>query len=496
MGTRAFAVLVAVVFGGVIGACKSDLLPDRCDKDGDCKSRKCDLSEKGNGRCLPQDAGGSDATDGGSDDAGDAGDAHDAFSCEVATCGGETPVCDLAMMKCRKCGAASECMTLNAPVCAPTGACVACLASTDCSLSGAPICKPETNTCTACTADDQCVKRAPATPGCASGKCVECTLHSHCGTAKPICDVATNTCVGCKTTDNKCAARGDKKPVCTATGTCVECVTNADCEGETPICDKTSNTCKPCKADAECTDGPKVCMSHQKGRCASDAETIYVQKVASCPGSAATADGTATKPYCSMDPAVASLNAATTKDLIVVSGTVGSATAGIAVGTRKVSIVGQLNAVIAGADTGIHVSTGDAYVRSVKLGPSPSVGFQADSGTVLRLDKVLVTGNSGGGILLNGAAFEIQNTTIASNGPGTSGATTWGGILVTNPPAAGPAKLNLVTIQNNMGGGIACSASLTMATGVLSSGNESPNINATCMFTSCGTASASCGAQP
>lgn len=499
MGTRAFAVLVAVVLGGLIGACKSDLLPDRCDKDGDCKSRKCDLSEKGNGRCLPQDAGGSDATDGGSDDAGDAGDAHDAFSCEVATCGGETPVCDLAMMKCRKCGAASECMTLNAPVCAPTGACVACLASTDCS-DAAPICTVATNTCAKCTGDDQCKDRAPAIPACAaSGKCVECTAHTHCETGtKPICDVATNTCSGCKTTDNKCAARDAKKPACTATGTCVECVANADCKDPAkPTCDTTSNTCRLCKADAECTSGPKVCMSHQGGRCATDDETIYVQKVASCPGSAATADGTATKPYCTMDPALASLSP--TRSLIVVRGAVASAASGIAAGTMKVSVVGQMSAVIAGVDVGIHLTTGEAYVRSVKFGPSPAIGIQSDPGSTLRLDHVLVSGNAGGGILLNSSAFEIQDTTVTNNGPGVfNGAVDWGGIFVNNPPATGPTKLQRVTVQNNLEAGIKCSVALmmTMTSGILASGNMSPDIHPTCMVAACGAASATCGAQP
>jgi hypothetical protein len=236
-------------------------------------------------------------------------------------------------------------------------------------------------------------------------------------------------------------------------------------------------------------------MSHDDGRCAKDDETIYVQKIATCPGSAATADGSIAKPYCSMDPAVAAAGGA--RNLIVVRGTVGGAATGFNTGTQKVSIVGQMNASVAGAsDPAIHVATGNLYVRSVKLSTGASIGCQADAGSTLRLDHAVVTGNSAGGILLNGAAFDIQNTTISNNGPGTAGATTWGGILVTSPPAAGPAKLNLVTIQNNMGGGIACSAALTMTSGVLSSGNEAPNINLTCGFSSCAAASPTCGAQP
>jgi hypothetical protein len=197
-----------------------------------------------------------------------------------------------------------------------------------------------------------------------------------------------------------------------------------------------------------------------------------------------------------MDPAIAAVASMTTRNLIVVRGPVGSAASGISIGTREISIVGQLSAVIAGIDPGLHVTAGDVFVRNVKFGPSPSVGCQADVGSTLRLDHVVVTGNSGGGILIKSAAFDIQNTTVTNNGPGAEGAINWGGILVLNPPAAGPAKLRLVTVQNNMNNGISCSAQLTMASEVLSTGNASPDISPTCGFTSCGTASATCGAQP
>jgi hypothetical protein len=501
MGTRAFAVLVAVVFGGVIGACKSDLREGRCDKDSDCLSKKCDLSETGNGRCLSEDGGSGDAKDGSGEDASDGGDAHDAFSCEVATCGGETPVCDMAMMKCRKCGAASECMTLSAPVCAPTGACVACVASTDCS-EATPICTVATNTCAKCADDGQCKDRAPAIPACAaSGKCVECTAHTHCGTTKPICDIATNTCGLCKVADNKCAARDKMKPVCTTTGTCVECVAHADCKDDAkPFCDTTSNTCTRCKADAECTSGPKVCMSHDNGRCASDDETIYVQATGNCASTVGAASGTSTVPYCSMEPALAAFGAMTSRTLIVVRAAVDYSPSGFGITGRQVSIVGQMNAKIAGGSKpAINLQAGDLFVRSVALSSSASVGCQAITGTTLRLDHVLVTANPSGGILLDGAAFDIKDTTVTNNGPGVfNGAVDWGGIFVNNPPAAGPTKLQRVTVQNNMEAGVKCSVALmtTMISGILASGNKSPDIHPTCMVSACGAASATCGAQP
>lgn len=450
MGTRAFTVLVAVVFGAVIGACKSDLLPGRCDKDSDCPSGKCNLEK--NGRCEPQDGGTDFDADAGGADVGDAGDAAEVWSCEGLMCVGSEPVCDKTMMKCRACGANMECAELGKSV---------------------PVCAM-------------------------SGKCVECTMNNHCEptSTKPVCDTAMNSCTGCKVGGTECAMIDKAKPACAATGACVECVTNADCKGDSkpvpkPICDKTSNTCQPCKADAECTEGPKVCMSHQDGRCASDDETIYVQKIASCPGSAAAADGSATKPYCTMDPAVAAITPS--RRLLVLKGIVPGTSAGISAGASQVSIVGQANAAIAPSDVGFHLLTGDAYVRSVAIGPSLLLGCQADTGSTIRLDRVVITGNKGG-VYLNGAAFDIQNTTVTNNEYVDDGAI-WAGIYAKNPPAAGPAKLKFVTVQNNKATGIVCSGPIE-GDGVLSSGNTTSNINTTCKVTNCDTASATCGAQP
>jgi hypothetical protein len=238
-------------------------------------------------------------------------------------------------------------------------------------------------------------------------------------------------------------------------------------------------------------------MKHQDGRCATNAETIYVQETTICPGAAATADGTSAKPYCSMDSVIAAIDA--TRNLIVVRGAVAGATGAFSVGSRQLSIVGQSNAAIAGAThPALDLAAGDLYVRNLKLSASASMGCRAVTGSTLRLEHDLATGSSSGGILLDGAAFDIENTTVTNNGSGTLGAITWGGILVNNPPAAGPAKLQLLSVQNNTGGGIACSTALTMPDGVLASGNTTmgQDIVSTCGFSSCGTASATCGAQP
>ena len=81
---------------------------------------------------------------------------------------------------------------------------------------------------------------------------------------------------------------------------------------------------------------------------------------------------------------------------------------------------------------------------------------RATGSLTLRLDRVTVDSCRGGGVLLDGAAFDIRNTTITNNGPGQAGATAWGGILVNALPATGPAKLSRVTAMDNKQVGIAC----------------------------------------
>jgi hypothetical protein len=435
-------------------ACTSQFLPGRCDKTSDCVAgQTCNLDRtlEGNGRCVAITApdGAADGSDANAEGPPDAkSDAPKA--CTAASCSGAAaPICDSASKVCRGCASASDCTMLSA---------------------AAPVCAP-------------------------SGACVECAVSSQCGAAgKPICDTTTSACRGCGS-GAECAAASAATPACASSGKCVECVANTDCKSATkPICDMGMGTCRGCQADAECTAGPQVCMKHQDGRCATDAETIYVQKTAACPGAAATADGTAALPYCSMDPALGAVGA--TRDLIVVRGTVSGAATGLTSGARQTSIVGQMSAALAGAtDPAFHLVTGDAYLRNVTLSASASIGCQADAGSTLRLDHVLVTGNTGGGILLNGAAFDIENTTVTNNGPGTQGTTIWGGILVNSPLAAGPGKFQLVTVRNNLAPGILCSAGVA-GIDVMAAGNSTTDISLLCGFVSCGTASTTCGAQP
>jgi hypothetical protein len=306
------------------------------------------------------------------------------------------------------------------------------------------------------------------------------------------------------------AGAGGCQPVCAvpraicANSTCVECVTSADCATATkPICDTTTNTCVPCTSDDQCVTklgaDPGVCMSHQDGRCATVSETIYVQNDTTICSDTATTDpgfGTAMKPLCSMQPVAGLLSAMASKDLVVVRGKVSSGTWTYAgQGSSVLTIIGQATGVIAGgASPAFSMQNGSVYIRDLELSLS-SMGIRA-SGGQLHLVHALVD-NCMGGILIDGAAFDIDNSTITGNSKATfNGLTTWGGILINNPALGGPARLNLITVESNSGGGITCSTAISAATGVLASNNTmGVDINDTCGFSSCGTASTTCGAQ-
>ena len=298
---------------------------------------------------------------------------------------------------------------------------------------------------------------------------------------------------------NTCACVGNT-PVCLQ-GSCVQCAASSDCTADAtkPICDTTSHTCVACSSDSQCvaklgtTGNPGVCMSQIDGHCATDSETVYVQNSSACTSTSGSG-GTATVPYCSMEPVGIAANA--THTLVVIRGPVNAAdwTYQRGVGSPETSFVGQQSAVIASATTpGFNMDSGTVYFRSVKFSSSLAVCIQATGGT-LDLDTVVVDTCAGGGILLNGAAFDIENTTVTNNGPGTfNGLTAWGGILINSPPSTGPTTLDLVTVSMNKQVGVACSQGIT-GKGVYATQNTGGDVLMACNFSSCSAISSTCGA--
>ena len=410
-------------------------------------------------------------------------------------------------------GACTGCQNAAAGICGLrtcdqiSGKCVECVTDGQCTTDPAKgFCVA--NACVGCDANGAtgCAARTDGRTVCAAtGVCAECSADSQCSKDPAHGFCVANACVGCQSAPtDACGARSAAKPLCGATGLCVECNTSADCTGATkPIC--ALNTCAACATDLQCAAklgaNPGVCMSNIDGHCAVDAETVYV-------GSNATATcnegnpGTAQAPVCSAANGVG-IAKSKSKSLIVVTGasTAGSTTIAI---SEPLTIVGKNNALLAPAfasSNAIDLSSGELYLRGLAIegGTATGIGINATPGSgstvTLHMDNCAVLNNPGGGILLNGAAFDIENTTVTGNGPGTfNGLTTWGGILVNNPPASGPDTLNQVTIKNNQQVGLSCSASVT-GTGVFATGNVGGvDINPTCGVPPC-SPDAGCGAE-
>lgn len=404
------------------------------------------------------------------------------------------------------CSVDNDCFGVAAGAYCVSNRCVACRTSSQCNNdAGVPFCSAQ-NTCVSCAGvsgpdgGGACPVSAPV---CAtSGSCVECVQNSDCPTAgKAFC--VQNQCVGCNTpgatasgpasggsSDGGAADGGTSpdgggtttgpctstKPVCATTGTvagqCVQCVTSADCSGTTPICNTTTNVCAPCTSDTQCSDkgvGPGVCMFHQDSRCASDTETIYVKNSTGCTGGT----GTAASPYCQPQ---AGVNAVTTSKRVVVM--MGTVSLGVWIGSfsgSQVSIFGQNSATISpgGADIGIHIASGNAYVRGLivqGVGASASnPGIVVDAGATLTLDRCIVKANAGGLLVNPGANFDVANSVFDSNQQGLFGTTTlFGGIyLGGSAPSAGPHRLWFNTVVNNQDIGVVCNDTAQALTGML-----------------------------
>lgn len=451
----------------VSGAC-TELKPGYCKSNSDCPGgQHCNLDWPDKFRCA---AGAGDAGDAGAADGSDGANAAD---------GGDDAV-----------GSAPD-RTDAQPVCLGDQACPV----------DQPICV--NGTCSTCAVAPvaACARRDPARPVCGgTGVCVECSGSSDCfrDPNKPIC--ISGECSSCGAgLPGGCAQRDPSHPVCGVAGACVACSSSSDCSTDAakPICELTTKACVACASDAQCAakgTGPGVCMAHQDGRCATDAETIYVENGASCSDTSGRAGGTSAMPYCSMQPAVVNLDSQ--RSLIAVRGTVAASSIGVQT-AGQVSIVGRGAGVVVGSvNPALHLSAGTTYVRGIRLTSGASIGCVADPGTTLLADSVTVSGNSGGGILLDGAAFTITNTAVTDNGPGDLMGTTWGGVRVQGSASGGTRTLNDITIVNNRQIGLSCSAPVS-ATGVYAAGNAGGvEVSPTCGVTTCSPAGAGCGAPP
>jgi len=230
-------------------------------------------------------------------------------------------------------------------------------------------------------------------------------------------------------------------------------------------------------------------MFHQDGRCATDAETVYVQISATCVAATSGTAGSAATPFCLSQDGI---NAATgTKKLVVMRGPssamLGNWSSPATPATGQLTVVGQNGATIgASGNIGIHISAGDVYIRGLAVtgGNIPSfAGIQVDSPAIIRLDRCIVKNNLGGGLVVSaaGAAFDISNSVFDGNGPGSVGAVSFGGAYLGGAPAAGPARFWYNTVVNNAQVGVACGNSSQPLTGLLfynNTGGDTVNCSA------------------
>lgn len=408
-----------------------------------CVDFKCVEAADGGGA----DGGGAGGLDGGSEADGSGG---------APACEGEGP--------CVGGGFCVEGRCVSSCAAAAAGACAAVDANK-------PLCNAATGACVACLEDG------------AGG------TSSACPSSQPFC--VAGACTGCKAAPaGACAAADGAKPICDpAQDACVGCTESAHCTSATaPIC--RGGTCTPCEADGECAMAkgadPGVCLSHLNGRCAGADEVVYTRddEGGSCVGpSAGAGAGTLAKPYCNITDAVAAA-VAQDKPAVVFRGPVGQVRMTFNQPGKTLLVVGQQGAALepGASGPGIEVTSGTLYARSMKVEGSSKPGVVAKgANAVVHLQAMYITDNAGG-ILIDGAGFTIDNTIIAGNKVGTSGETTFGGLLLRPAPNA-PKRLRHVTVVNNSNTGIACSAPLD-AVGVLVTGHD-PNVSPTCQLTPC-----------
>jgi hypothetical protein len=343
-----------------------------------------------------------------------------------------------------------------------------------------------------------------------------CNANTDCTAdpSKPICQQDGGACVGCvKSSD----CNDPQALVCdTSVNRCVPCLMDKDCTDPTkPICD--AQACRACKADMECAAiGPGVCMAHLDGHCATDAETVYVLNqfgTPNCSNDPLAGAGSRTLPFCYSQNGVDSTQGkaipppdggtgddagndaseagsggvSPDKSLVVMRGpslTPWSFNAA----NRTITVVGQSDAAImVSGFIGIHVSAGTVFVRSLHVtgaaGPSPAI--IADGGE-LHLDRCVVDGNAKGGVLIDGAAYEVTNTVIANNLGATStiACGAWGGVCIRNLSPGGLRRFLNNTVVMNTPVGIACGDAYPILGSIVVPVTNG-QATATCAVTSC-----------
>ena len=313
--------------------------------------------------------------------------------------------------------------------------------------SKALVCDKDTTTCRSCQQlNQECFKADPALP---------------------VCDTTNGVCKACAS-DVECQGEGF---VACSSGRCRGCNTSAECtRPDKPVCNKADSSCRGCTSDVECNT--QLCNTGQNplfkdgvvGQCADKTLVAWVDSNPGCV--TAGADGTDTKPYCTVDSAI---NLSTVKYIYLkASGTPYAISAPI---TRELYIFGKgtdANATTMKAFT-ISSSTGKLTLSNVTIKDSNKNLLTCTAGTVSIIKSIVDGGTRGIDTSASCAEITIQQTKVLNaTGIGISiaGSATYtiinSGVFY-NARTTGEAGVSLVTtgsgkfafntIQNNGKGG-------------------------------------------
>jgi hypothetical protein len=109
----------------------------------------------------------------------------------------------------------------------------------------------------------------------------------------------------------------------------------------------------------------------------------------------------------------------------------------------------------------------------------------ADGTSVLHLDRSMVDGNLKGGILINGAAYDITNTVIANNGGTSSACGAWGGVCIANQSSGALGRFLNNTVVGNGLVGVACQTTSPTVLGSIVTAPTGAISISQCAFTAC-----------
>jgi len=227
-------------------------------------------------------------------------------------------------------------------------------------------------------------------------------------------------------------------------------------------------------------------MFNQGGRCASDAETIYVSFGTGCDGGLPVVVGGCTRlnPFCNLAQAIPVLSSV--RSLILVRGEAFGTTIqdgnGNSVG--QVSIVGQQGAAIVASDSTdpvLHISASNVYLRNIDVESAPSDSMQcilADGDASVTLDGVTVSGCSQGGLVIDGSDYDVVNSIFAENG-GTADAKgrIIGGVFLGQTATGYPSRFAFNTVVDNGESGVVCSLQSQVVEATLLAGNKGAGVN-------------------